>query len=146
MSKRKILDLQYAVALLFAPVFCFLYIKIYQEQNNDIFWLFSDIRSLFFLIFLYPIVEELIFRGLIQEYIERKTHKITVFKALSWANIFTSLLFVLMHLAYHSPIWAMLVFFPSLVFGYFKERYEHIIPSIVLHSFYNLWHFSIIGI
>jgi len=146
MSKRKILDLQYAVALLFAPVFCFLYIKIYQEQNNDIFWLFSDLNSLFFLVFLYPMIEELIFRGLVQEYIEKKISKNTILKALSWANIFTSLLFVLMHFIYHSPIWAMLVFFPSLVFGYFKERYEHIIPSILLHSFYNLWYFSFIGI
>ena len=146
MSKRKILDLQYAVALLFAPVFCFLYIKIYQEQNNDIFWLFSDLNSLFFLVFLYPMIEELIFRGLVQEYIEKKISKNTILKALSWANIFTSLLFVLMHFIYHSPIWAMLVFFPSLVFGYFKERYGHIIPSILLHSFYNLWYFSFIGI
>ncbi len=94
--------------------------------------------SLFFLIVFYPVIEELAFRGVIQEYIATKTKQYPSFFYLTVANILTSVLFVLMHFVHHTPIWAMLVFIPSLIFGYFKEQYKHIVPSIFLHMFYNI--------
>jgi membrane protease YdiL (CAAX protease family) len=33
--------------------------------------------------------------------------------------------------------WAILVFAPSLVYGFFRDRYNNLYPSIVLHSTYN---------
>jgi membrane protease YdiL (CAAX protease family) len=79
----------------------------------------------------------LAFRGVIQEYIHSKTKQYDSFVYISLANIITSILFVAIHFVHHSPIWAMLVFIPSLIFGYFKDQYDRIGPSIFLHMFYN---------
>lgn len=139
-------NIQYGVALIAAPIFCLIYIEFFQNGASDIFWLLHDRKSLFMFVVLYPIVEELTFRGLIQEFIANKTKQKKLFLYVSLSNFLTSILFVLIHFVYHAPIWAMLVFFPSLIFGYFKEKYNHIVPSIVLHMFYNLCFFSLVGI
>ena len=140
------LSARYGAALFAAPLFCLLYIEIFQHETDNIFWLLSDMKSFFFLIFFYPLIEELTFRGIIQEFISQRSKQQKLFLSLSLANIFSSLLFVLMHFVYHEPIWALLTFFPSLIFGYFKEKYSNITPSIMLHMFYNLCYFSFIGL
>ncbi|NOR55670.1 MAG: JDVT-CTERM system CAAX-type protease [Sulfurovum sp.] len=131
------LNIQYGVALVAAPLFVLLYITLFQDQTIDLPNIFSDTKSLFFLIVFYPVIEELAFRGMIQEVIARKTKDYPVYFYISLANVLTSVLFVLMHFVHHTPLWALLVFIPSLVFGYFKEQYKHILPSIILHMFYN---------
>ena len=131
------LTIQYGAALLAAPLFVLLYNLLFQQRLFDLQLISLDIRSLLFLILLYPLVEELAFRGVIQEFIASKTKKLRTFYFLSIANIVTSLLFVAMHFVHHTPLWAMLVFVPSLIFGYFKEQYGHIVASIFLHMFYN---------
>lgn len=84
-----------------------------------------------------PLVEELLFRGIIQgQLLKLQWAKATVLK-LSVANLLASFLFMLAHLAFHSPAWAAAVWVPSLVFGYFRDRYRHILPSLVLHAAYN---------
>ena len=138
------LNFQYGVALISAPLLCFLYSVLTREKSADIFWLFFDLKSFFFLIIFYPIVEELAFRGVIQDYIYKKINFRSTFFSLTSANIITSILFVLMHFIHHHPIWALLTFIPSLLFGYFKDQYGQIIPSILLHMFYNLSYFSIV--
>lgn len=139
------LAIQYGAALLAAPIFCLFYREILGHETDNIYWLLGDIRSLFFLILFYPVIEELTFRGIIQEYIGQRTKQRKLFASLSLTNLLTSILFALMHFVYHEPFWAALIFFPSLVFGYFKERYSRIMPSIMLHIFYNLCYFSLIG-
>lgn len=124
-------------AVLAAPLFVLLYNYIFQHHLLDIERLFTDTKSLFFLIVFYPVVEELAFRGVIQEYIASKTKQYPSFLFLTVANIMTSVLFVLMHFVHHAPVWALLVFVPSLIFGYFKDQYNNIAPSILLHMFYN---------
>ncbi len=83
-------------------------------------------------------VEEIIFRGILLSLI-RDFIKFT-YKNLSIANIITSIIFSLAHLITHPPLWAFLVFFPSLIFGYFKEKFN-IYPSIILHFIYNFEYF-----
>ena len=144
-KERLFLHLQYGVALCAAPVFSLIYSEIFQHRSEAIFWLLNDLKSSFFLIFLYPVIEELTFRGIIQEYIGQKTEQYGYFLGISLANLLTSILFVLMHLVYHTPIWAILIFLPSLVFGYFKEKYGKTTPSIILHIFYNLCFLSLVG-
>lgn len=129
--------IQFGAAILAAPLFVLLYHFIFQQLPIDTANLFSDVKHLFFLILFYPVVEELAFRGVIQEYIASKTKQIPAFFHLSVANVVTSVLFVLMHFVHHTPLWAILVFVPSLIFGYFKEQYGHVAPSIFLHMFYN---------
>lgn len=129
--------IQLGAAFLAAPLFILLHNTLFQHQLFDLNTLEFDTKSLFFLIIFYPVVEELAFRGVIQEYIASKTKQYPSFFYLSVANILTSLLFVAMHFVHHAPLWALLVFIPSLVFGYFKEQYGHIGASIFLHMFYN---------
>ena len=87
-----------------------------------------------FLLF-FPLLEELLFRGLVQGVIARRLPG--KLGPLSRANISTSILFVLAHLLNHPPLWAAAVFIPSLVFGYFRDRYTHLLPSSLLHIIYN---------
>lgn len=92
----------------------------------------------------YPILEEVVFRGFLQgSLVSWKVLKGS-FLRLSLANIITSCIFSSMHLINHEPLWAFLVFFPSLVFGYFKDRYQAILPCIILHQFYNLVFLSLV--
>ncbi len=131
------LHIQLGVAVLAAPLFILFHNFLFQQKFFDIELLHVDAIALFFLIIFYPVIEELAFRGVIQEFIASKTKQYSSFFYLSVANIVTSLLFVAMHFVHHTPLWAMLVFVPSLVFGYFKEQYGHIGASIFLHMFYN---------
>ena len=59
------------------------------------------------------------------------------------ANLLTSVLFVLAHVFYHSPLWAVAVFVPSLVFGHFRDRVGNIAPSLALHVYYNMGFFCL---
>lgn len=84
----------------------------------------------------YPVVEEIVFRGFVQEGLQQRfTHK--QLGPFSWANIITSLLFTALHFIYHPPLWSALVFVPSLMFGFFKDKYQRLLPCMVLHAFYN---------
>ncbi|MCO4845490.1 MAG: JDVT-CTERM system CAAX-type protease [Sulfurovum sp.] len=131
------LHIQYGTAILAAPLFVLLYNSIFAHQAFDVDLLHFDTKSLFSLIVFYPVVEELAFRGVIQKYIATKTKQYPSLFYLTVANILTSVLFVAMHFVHHTPLWAMLVFVPSLIFGYFKEQYGHVGASIFLHMFYN---------
>lgn len=122
--------------MLAAPLFVFLHVTFFQHTTLDLNRVLSDKKALFFLLLFYPVIEELAFRGVIQEFIASRT-KQWVFYPLSLANMLTSVLFVLIHFIHHPPLWAMMVFVPSLIFGYFKEQYGRIYPSILLHIFYN---------
>ncbi|NPA50759.1 MAG: JDVT-CTERM system CAAX-type protease, partial [Epsilonproteobacteria bacterium] len=83
------------------------------------------------------IFEELLFRGTIL----RGLLKYRFFKQklclISYANIATSILFVFYHLIFHPIIWALLTFFPSLIFGFIMEKRELVIYPIFIHIFYN---------
>jgi len=98
--------------------------------------------TLFFLIFIFPILEEIVFRGLIQESLQQLFANNHIRTLLIWpissANVLTSLLFSSSHLWAHSILWALATLIPSLIFGYFKDKYQSLQPSIMLHIFYNL--------
>ena len=57
------------------------------------------------------------------------------------ANVATSALLALAHLATQTPEWAAAAFVPALVFGHFRERYGSIAPGVALHVFYNAGYF-----
>ncbi len=94
----------------------------------------------------YPIMEELAFRGFIQTWLlEKPIWTRTVLPKISRANVMTSVVFAAFHLFNQPPLWAALVFVPSLMFGYLRERYDAVTPSIIMHAWYNLgflWLFS----
>jgi membrane protease YdiL (CAAX protease family) len=61
------------------------------------------------------------------------------------ANLITSAVFAIAHLYGHSPPWALATFFPSLVFGLFRDRYNSLSAPIALHVFYNAGYFSLVA-
>ena len=87
---------------------------------------------------LYPVVEEWVFRGVLQgELLKREWGKMRGI-GISNANLVTSIVFVLLHMVNHPPSWALAVLVPSLVLGHFRERHESLLPPIILHPLFNL--------
>lgn len=87
------------------------------------------------------LAEEVVFRLLLQGEIHRLIRGIILLPGLSLANIVTSAIFVATHLLHHPPLWALSVFFPSLVFGWAMDRYHSVLPPVLLHFCYNLLFF-----
>lgn len=102
----------------------------------DIAWLL--VSSLF----LYPMVEELLFRGTLLPALARQFSRWPLWSrpmgCISAANLMTSLVFASAHwIAGHPPAHAMTIVFPSLAFGLVWERCRRIASCIALHSAYN---------
>jgi membrane protease YdiL (CAAX protease family) len=72
-----------------------------------------------------PITEEIIFRGLIQEYLLDSYNYIT-------AIIITSILFTILHIN-----GLFLIFIISIILGYYKYKTENILVPIGIHFLYN---------
>jgi len=96
-----------------------------------------DARSLLLVGLVYPWLEEMAFRGALQGGLSRWRALRRGCGGITVANFITSGVFVAAHLFAYTVPWALAVFFPSLVFGYFRDRYHSILPSAVLHMFYN---------
>ncbi len=94
---------------------------------------------------LYPVVEELVFRGLIQDLAHRYLRPWRL-GPLTHANILTSLLFTALHFINHPPLWAAAVMLPSLLFGFFKDRTGALTVPILLHVFYNAGYFWLFAV
>ena len=90
------------------------------------------------MLLLYPLVEEWVFRGVLQgALLERawgRQHRLGI----SQANLLTSMAFMLLHLVNHPPLRAFSIMVPSLVLGHFRERHDSLLPPMLLHSFFNL--------
>jgi membrane protease YdiL (CAAX protease family) len=136
-------DPLFPLAILVAPV---VWLVLYLLIRPDLNWLWPlqhPARFLWPVLFM-PVVEEILFRGLLQEFI-RDYFTGKYLGPLSVANLVTSLVFTGLHFFFQPPLWAALVFFPSLVFGHFKDRTGKLTAPIILHVFYNfgfLWVFS----
>ena len=122
------------------------WLLLYFLQQPIIQWNWPLVRPWQFLsvVLLYPIVEEIAFRGLLQELLRDHVSRRSL-GPLTIANLLTSVLFAGLHFIYHAPLWAALVFFPSLVFGFFKDRTNRLLAPVILHVFYNagyFWFFS----
>jgi len=99
-----------------------------------------------FLVIWQPFVEEILFRGFLQgAWSQYRWGKQRLF-GISGANLLASFLFMLGHFWTHPPLWAASVLLPSLLFGYFRDRYESVYPSIFLHIFYNGGYFILTGL
>ena len=85
-----------------------------------------------------PLVEELLFRGIIQGQLIKRDWGKRAWLGLSAANVVTSVLFVTIHMLHSSVFFALTIMLPSLVFGYFRDYCNSLYPSILLHVTYNL--------
>jgi len=125
-------DAAFYAALLAGPVCWLLLIGIGLPVVGPpalLFWLKLSV--------LMPVLEEIVFRGGIQSALVCWPPLARRWYGISLANLITSVLFAAMHLFAQPPLWAALVFFPSLVFGWARDRYNAVVPSVLLHSVYN---------
>ena len=87
-----------------------------------------------------PLVEELVFRGVLQGAALQLT---TVngqprrLGPVTLANVLVTLVFVLVHLQAQPLAWALAVAVPSLVLGHLRERLASVWPAVLLHGIYN---------
>lgn len=87
-----------------------------------------------------PLVEELLFRGLLQGQLLRlslRRGQPRRLGAITWANGLTTIAFVVMHVSSQPLLWALAVALPSLVFGHLRERFASVWPAAGLHMVYN---------
>jgi membrane protease YdiL (CAAX protease family) len=91
-------------------------------------------------VLVYPVVEELLFRGVLQGEALRLTMRggrALRIGPVSWANVLVTLAFVAMHLIAQPLVWALAVTVPSLVFGHLRERFASVWPPMLVHVVYN---------
>jgi membrane protease YdiL (CAAX protease family) len=126
-----------------APVW---WILLYLATAPSVKWTWPIARPVLFLQFalLYPVIEEIVFRGALQDLCHRYL-KPLAFGPISLANLVTSLAFMALHIFYHPVPWAVAVLIPSLVFGYVKDRYRRLSAPIQLHCFYNAGYYWLFG-
>lgn len=91
-------------------------------------------------VLLWPLTEELLFRGLLQGQLLRLSQHAGQPRRigpLTWANALTTLAFVALHLSAQPLAWALAVALPSLVLGHLRERLASVWPAVGLHMVYN---------
>ena len=131
------------LALLAGPV-CWLVLFYILQPSIQLGWPLDEPWQFLMPVVFYPFIEEIVFRGFIQELLHDRVSSRS-FGPLSVANLLTSVLSTALHFIHHAPAWAALVFLPSLVFGFFKDRTGGLTAPILLHVFYNagfLWLFT----
>lgn len=91
-------------------------------------------------VLVYPVLEELLFRGVLQGEALRLTTKdgrTLRVGPVSWANVLVTVAFVALHLRVQPLAWALAVAVPSLVFGHLRERFASVWPAVLVHAVYN---------
>ena len=89
------------------------------------------------LVIWHPVVEEILFRGILQGQLHKTRWGQRSWLGISAANVVTSILFAAIHLVKNPPLFALSVFVPSLLFGYFRDRCNSVYPPILLHAAFN---------
>lgn len=88
-------------------------------------------------LFWFPLFEELAFRGFIQGILSSRKLEGAQWLGISRANLLASIAFVGWHLLYQPAFFVLVLIVPSLVFGFFRDRYDSLVPSLMLHVGYN---------
>lgn len=96
----------------------------------------ATLRGWLAFVLLRPLLEELVFRGIVQGELLRWTRG-RMAGPLTRANLATTVLFVAAHLLAQPPAWALAVAAPSLVLGHVRDRLRSVWPAVVLHAIYN---------
>ncbi len=98
------------------------------------------------ILLLYPVLEEVVFRGLVQDYISIKTKACDSFLSVTWANWLTTMLFCLTHFVTRSLTVALLVAVPSLVLGALRDKRFSIKELAAIHVYWNGGVYLLIGL
>lgn len=93
------------------------------------------------LVLVQPLLEELVFRGLLQGQALRLivAHGAPrLLGPVTMANVLVTVGFVALHLRAQPLAWALAVAGPSLVLGHLRERTGSVWPPVFVHAFYNV--------
>jgi hypothetical protein len=110
------------------------------------FWFGADLRApsnwiaWTSLILVQPLLEEVVFRGLLLSQVARLISTKTVLiwtLHISVANIVVTVCFAADHLRTQPPQWALAIVIPSLVLGHLRERTGSVWPPVLVHILYN---------
>lgn len=94
-------------------------------------------------VLVYPVLEELVFRGLVQGWLLQRPALAAPLVARTWlaglsaANVVTAALFAAAHLLRSPWPWALATFLPGLVFGWLRERHGGVTAPAIVHVAYN---------
>jgi uncharacterized protein len=130
--------------LLAAPLF-WLALYFATRPGIDLLWPAGAPGKFLSLAIAYPVLEELAFRGFLQGWLADTAWGARQWRGLSVANIVSSVAFAVAHGFAHPWQWAASTFFPSLVFGFFRDRYRRLRVPIALHVFYNGGYYWLFG-
>lgn len=137
-------DRQFGAAIAAAPVSWAL-VWWWSVPGIDLTWpLYAPLPFLLSAL-VYPLLEEIVFRGGLQPLLLDRPRMAQRWYGISGANLLASVVFSMLHLFAHAPIWALAVLAPSLVFGYFRERHDSLKSPIALHVLYNAGYFWLFG-
>lgn len=92
------------------------------------------------LLLVQPVLEELVFRGILQGQALRLTALHGEPRRLgpvTLANVLVTVGFVALHLRAQPLAWALAVAGPSLMLGHLRERLGSVWPAMLVHAFYN---------
>ena len=118
------------INLLIASLVEIFNVTLYFPNYNDSISIFLDgnmILSSILVIFLAPITEELIHRGIVYEYFKKSGNKMI-------ANIVQASLFAIVH---GNMLQILYSFVLGLLLGYIYEKYKSIYAPILTHGFFN---------
>ena len=128
--------------ILAVPVWLAWLLWLQPELDPD--WPLAAPKLFLFLVLVYPVLEELVFRGLLQGWLMQRPALQRGYAGFTLANVLTSSLFAALHVFTHAALMALLVLLPSLLFGYFRDRFSGwLLPSMLLHMYYNLGYFLV---
>ena len=138
-ARRCYLNTRFALAMLAGILVVWVMHVWVQPYPSHVEFNWAQLLSL---IIWQPLVEEVLFRGIIQGQFAKREWGKQSWLSISGANAVTSVLFVAMHMINSPPLFALTVLAPSLVFGYFRDRCNSVYPCIVVHSAYNAMVFA----
>lgn len=142
LAARLARDPRFGAAALAAPL---VWLALAGLGHADAGWPLRDPLRYASLVAAWPILEELAFRGTLQPALAATRWGAREAFGVTTANVAASLAFVAAHALTHPPEWAAAMLFPSLVFGYFRDRYRSVVPAAALHVFYNAGWFLLRG-
>ncbi len=130
------------VAALAAGLLFWVFLSSMTAGVRSVVWKLSVVLAV---CLIQPLIEELIFRGVVQGELLRHIWGSKKWVGISAANAATSSAFMALHFLSHPPLWALSVIVPSLLFGHFRERHNSLYPPLALHIYYNTGYFLTTG-
>ena len=106
---------------------------------------FESIAAILTAVVMFPVLEELVFRGLLWDLwgiFARK--KAGLIASVAVKNCFISICFSLLHAINYGALGAVLVFIPSLWLGWLRERSGSIKVCCLVHVLWNLGYFGVL--